>query len=67
MGVYDRCTSKRNNIVSHGGMEKTIDLKEPSRNLVNLIIKSQSRLSRSLTFLMRLNRIQLRLSKAVIS
>ena len=22
----------RNNIVSHGGMEKTVDLKEPSRN-----------------------------------
>ena len=39
MGVYERWTSKRNNIVSHKGMEKTVDLKEPSRNEVNLTIK----------------------------
>ena len=27
-GVYDRLISNRNNIVSHRGMEKTVDLKE---------------------------------------
>ena len=29
MGVYDRRTSKRSNDVSHGGMEKTVNSKEP--------------------------------------
>ena len=63
----DRRTSKGNNIVSHGEMQKTVDLKEPSRKEDNLIIKSQRSMSQSLTILMCIIRIQFRLSKAVIS
>ena len=37
------------------GWKKTIDSKEPSRNQVNLAIKSRRTLSRSLTILMRVN------------
>ena len=64
MGVYNR-TSNSNNILNHGEMEKTVDLKEPLRKEDNLIIKRQESLSQSLTILMWIIRTQLRLSKAV--
>ena len=44
-----------------------VSSEEQSRNKVNLIIKSQRSLSQTLIILMRIIRIQLRLSKAVTS
>ena len=58
---------KRNNIVSHGEMEKPVDLKGLSRKEDNLMIKKQRSLSQSLIILIWIIRIQLRLSKAVMS
>ena len=63
-------TDEHRNTIKLSAMEgwrKTVDLKELLRNKVNLIVKSKRCLSRSLTILMWLIRIQLRFSKAVTS
>ena len=44
MGVYNRRTSKGDNIVSHEEMLKMIDLKKPPRKEDNLIIRKTEKL-----------------------
>ena len=63
-------TDEHQNAITLSAMErwkKTVDLKEPSRKEDSLIIKSQRSLAQSLTILIPIIRIQVRLSKVLIS